>query len=43
MNNMRFDTENSKCVSAKRSEGGRLGGLYRGYFKVHSPPKKEKK
>lgn len=23
--------------------GGRVGGLYRGYFKVHSPPRKEKK
>lgn len=30
-------------AAAKRSEGGRLGGLYRGYFKVHSPTKKEKK
>nr|DAO20003.1 MAG TPA: hypothetical protein [Caudoviricetes sp.] len=30
-------------AAAKRSEGGRLGGLYRGYFKVHSPPKKEKR
>lgn len=24
-------------------KGGRVGGLYRGYFKVHSPPKKEKR
>lgn len=23
--------------------GGRVGGLYRGYFKVHSPPQKEKR
>lgn len=30
-------------AAAKRSEGGRVGGLYRGYFKVHSPQKKEKR